>query len=381
MKKVFISVGEVSADTYASYIVKSLKEKFHFLGIAGPKMLQAGIKPISKIDDISVVGITEALSKYKDIKKVFRASVEAIKGCDTIIAVDFPGFNIKLIQEAKKQGKGVLYFISPQIWAWHYSRIYKIVKNTDLMISILPFEEDYYRPFISDSFRFEYVGHPLVDIVKPQTSLEEFTSRLGLPWKRRFIGLLPGSRESEVKVLLPILLQSAELLRRSLGDVHFLLPVTDNVLSIVLDMVKPYKLPLKVITSECMENPSHEVMKHSVFSIIASGTATLEATIVGNPFLLVYRVSPLTFFIGKRLVKIEYLGIPNIIAREEVVKELLQERCNPVEISNSVLEYLYNPDKYSRMKEKLSEVKSSLGGGGAISRVTQLIEDFLTNTL
>lgn len=379
MRKIFISVGEVSADTYASYIVKNLKSRFQFVGIAGPKMLEAGIEPISKIDEISVVGLVEVLSKYGSIKRVFKESVRVIKECDAVIVVDFPGFNIRLIQEAKKYNKRVIYFISPQIWAWHYARIHKIVRNTDLMISILPFEEEYYRPFVGDTFRFEYVGHPLVDIVKPRTTLEEFCRKMGLPKSKLFIGLLPGSRQSEVKSLLPIMLQSAKLVNRAFPDTFFLIPATDNVLGLVLDIVGDNNFPVKVITSGDFEYPSYEVMKHSTFSVIASGTATLEASIVGNPFVLVYKVNPLTFSIGKRVVKINFLGLPNIIAGKEVVRELLQEECNPVNIANTVLEYLIDLDRYNRMKLELSIVRQRLGDCGAMGRITDIVEEFLTN--
>lgn len=378
MKRVFISVGEVSADTYASYIVKDLRDSYTFTGIAGNKMIDAGVNPISNINEISVVGLVEVIHKYKKIKEVFKKATNSLKECDALIAVDYPGFNIKLIQEAKKLNKKVIYFISPQIWAWNYNRIYKIVKNTDLMISILPFEEQYYRQFINENFKFEYVGHPLLDIVKPQTSIEKFVSTLGLPSNRIFVGLLPGSRESEVKVLLPIMLDSAKLINTAIPYTYFLIPITDNVKSLVEDIVKNFDIPLKVISSKDFKNPSYEVMKHSKFSLIASGTATLEASIIGNPFLLMYKVNPLTFYIGKKLVKIKYIGLPNIIAGKQVIEELLQEECNSLQIANKTLEYLSNTYLYEKVKEELKSVKLKLGQEGALHRISKVIHDFLS---
>ncbi|MEZ0324212.1 MAG: lipid-A-disaccharide synthase [Hydrogenothermaceae bacterium] len=381
MKKVFISVGEVSADIYASYIVDDLKDKYQFIGLTGPKLLKAGVKPISTIDDISVVGLTEAFSKYKQIKKVFKESVKAIKNCDVVIVVDFPGFNIKLIKEAKRLGKKVIYFISPQIWAWGYRRIYDIVENTDLLISILPFEENYYKPFIDKNFRFFYGGHPLIDIVKPKTDRENFERLLNIPKNRLLIGLLPGSRESEVKTLLPIMLESAKLLNNAIENSFFLIPATDNVLEIALNISSKYhKLPHRVVKSSNLEFPSYEVMKHSYFSVISSGTATLEATIIGNPFILVYKVSPITFFIGKRLVKIPFLGLPNIIAGKQIIRELLQNSCNPLNIANTTLEYIHNRYLYQKTKDELAEVRDKLGSEGALNRIVKSIDRFLTES-
>ncbi|MCX7761137.1 MAG: lipid-A-disaccharide synthase [Hydrogenothermaceae bacterium] len=381
MKKVFVSVGEISADTYASYIVNALKDRYQFLGITGPKLLKTGVKSISTIDDISVVGLIEVFSKYKKIKKVFKESVNAIADCDVVIVVDFPGFNIKLIKEAKKLRKKVIYFISPQIWAWGYNRIYDIVKNTDLLISILPFEEDYYRPFIDENFKFFYGGHPLIDIVKPKTDRESFEDILNIPKGRLLIGLLPGSRESEVKALLPVMFESAKLLNNAIENSFFLIPTTDNVLETVIEISsKYYKIPHKIVKSSDLDFPSYEVMKHSYFSVIASGTATLEASIIGNPFVLVYKVSPITFFIGKRLVKIPFLGLPNIIAGKQIVIELLQSDFNPLNIANIILEYIHNKELYQKTKDQLAEVKHKLGSEGALNRIVESIDNFLTES-
>lgn len=379
MKKIFISVGEVSGDTYASYVVQKLKHKYQFTGIAGSKMIDAGVKPVATIDQISVVGLVEVLSKYRYIKSVFNKALESIKDCDVLIVVDFPGFNIKLIQQAKKLGKKVIYFISPQIWAWHYDRIYKIVKNTDLLISILPFEEDYYKPFVDENFRFKYLGHPLLDIVKPKTSLEEFTTKLQIPNNRRLIGLLPGSRESEIKTLLPVMVGSAKLLNRALPDTYFLIPLTENIKDTASKILADYSnVPLKVITISEFENPSYEVMKHSDFCVIASGTATLEASMIGKPFILVYKVNPITFYIGKKLVKVKHIGLPNIIAGRQIIDELLQEDCNSINIANTVLKYLSDDNLYDNIKKELLTVRQKLGEDGAVDRIAQTIDDFIS---
>lgn len=385
MKKIFISVGEISGDNYASELVKRLKN-YQIYAVAGPKMEVAGVIPVASIKDISVVGLTEAISKYKKIKEVFEKSVNILKeGIDLLIVVDFPGFNIKLIKKAKKLGIKTVYFISPQVWAWGKGRIKDIVENTDVLISILPFEEEIYKPFVSGKFKFFFVGHPLLDIVKTYETEESFKQKLSIPKHKKIIGLLAGSRESEVNVLLPIMLQSARLLSKSLENTHFVIPATVNMVEKVLEKTKNFNdLPLTVITSNLskldiprFENPSYEVMKHSVFSVIASGTATLEAAIIGNPFILVYKVSPITYFIGKRLVSIPFLGLPNIIAGREVVPELLQEKCTPINIANKTLEFLFDKKLREKQKQDLLEVRSKLGEKGAIDKAAEIISILL----
>ena len=375
MKKAFISVGEISGDNYASQLVKALPD-FMWVGITGPKMREAGVETVEKLENISVVGLMEALPKYFKIKETFKRSVEILdKGIDLLVVVDFPGFNLKLLKEAKKRGIKTVYFIAPQVWAWGKGRIPKIAQYTDLLIAIWPFEKEIYTDYISDSFRVEYVGHPILDIIKTEETEESFKEKIGIEKDKKIFGLLPGSRESEVKTLLPILLSSAEIIYRKREDLHFVIPSTPNMEENVKQIAGSKKVPLSVITVKDFRHPSYEVMKHSVFLNVASGTATLETAIFGNPFLLVYKVSPVTFFIGKMLVSIDYLGLPNIIAGREIIKELLQKECNPESIARWSLRYLEDPEVYERTKNDLEEVKKALGEKGAIKRSADLIKE------
>jgi len=374
---VFISVGEISGDNYASELIKRLPE-FEWTGITGPKMRDTGCGTIEKLENISVVGIMEAFPKYFQIRKTFKKAVEELdKGVDLLIVVDFPGFNLKLLKEAKKRGIKTVYFIAPQVWAWGKGRIPKIVENTDVLISIWPFEKNIYEEYL-DKFRFEYVGHPLMDIIKTETTLNEFKERLGISQRKRIFGLLAGSRESEVKALLPLMLQSASMILKKHKDIHFVIPATPNVEALVKQIVSMYpSIPISVIGKENFNNPSYETMKHSIFSVIASGTATLEAAIIGNPFLLVYKVSPITFFVGKMLVSINFLGLPNLIAGKEVVKELLQSECNPDAIANHSLKYLTDKSLYNKTVNELNNVRWKLGQKGAIDKTVSIIREII----
>ena len=379
MKKIraFISVGEISGDNYASELIKNLPE-FEWKGITGPKLRKAGCKTIEKMENISVVGITEALPKYFNIKKAFKKAVKELdKGIDLLVVVDFPGFNLKLIEEAKKRNIKTVYFIAPQVWAWGRSRIPKIVKNTDLLISIWPFEKEVYKKYLTQ-FRFEYVGHPLIDIIKTETSEDLFKKVLNIQKESKVFGLLSGSRESEVKTLLPIMLESARIIIKKKPEFSFVIPVTPNVENLALSITRNYSdLPVKIVTQKHFNYPSYEVMKNASFSIIASGTATLEAAIIGNPFVLVYKVSPMTFFVGKLLVSISFLGLPNLIAKKEVIKELLQKDCNPEKIANISMEYLSNNSLYNKTKKELENVRAKLGEGGAIRKTAKLIKSII----
>ncbi|MDQ7056266.1 MAG: lipid-A-disaccharide synthase [Persephonella sp.] len=291
--------------------------------------------------------------------------------------MDFPGFNLKLLEvKLRKRKIKTVYFIAPQVWAWGRGRIPKIAKYTDILISIWPFGKELYSDYL-DQLRFEFVGHPLLDIVRTTKTEKEIKAIFNIPEDKKLFGFLPGSRESEVKTLLPLMLRAGKILQREIPELHFLIPATPNVEKLVKEVLSGHSLPVSVLTEKQIKNPSYEVMKHSVFSVIASGTATLEASIVGNPFLLIYKVSPITFFIGKMLVSIDYLGLPNIIAGKEVVKELLQEECNPEQIASESLKYLKNPQLYEKTKKELQEVKSALGEKGALKKTAQIIKDYL----
>ncbi len=377
-KRVFISVGEVSADNYAAELVKRIPE-VEWIGITGPKMRKAGCKSIDTIEHMAIVGITEIIPKYFELKKTFKKAVKELEsGVDLLVVVDYPGFNLKLLKEAKKIGVKTVYFIAPQVWAWGRGRIRKIVEYTDILIAIWPFELELYKPYINEKFRVEYVGHPILDIIKTEETGESFREKLGIHKSKKIFGLFPGSRENEIKHLLPVMLDASRLINRAYKNLHFVIPATENVKNLILQMVEDADLPISVATSEVFKYPNYETMNNTFFSIITSGTATLEASIFTNPFVVIYRVSPLTYILGKMLVKIPYISLPNIVAGEEVVKELIQDECNPVNIANWSLRYMLDKDLYIRTKINLKDkVKNKLGKKGAIDKTAKIIKQEL----
>ena len=378
MRKIFISVGEISGDNYGAELVKRLPQ-FEWIGITGPKLKNLGVKSIEDINNISVVGLSEALPKYLHIRKTFKRSVNILKsGIDTVIVIDFPGFNLKLLKEAKKLGIKTVYFVAPQVWAWGKGRIKEIVKYTDLLITILPFEKKIYEPYISQNFKVEFFGHPLLDIIKTEESQVSFRKKLNIPRNSEIFGLLAGSRESEVKTLLPILIKTAKLIQKVFPNMFFVIPTTPNIDTFVYKYIHNLKnINLRIVNNKIFKYPSYEVMEKSKFSLIASGTATLEAGIIGNPFALIYKVSPFTFFIGRKLVSIDYLGLPNIISGKEIIKEFLQEDCNPINLANYSINTLLDEKKYNKIRNDLSNLKENLGKKGALDKIAKRIERFI----
>ena len=374
-KRVFISVGEISADTYAAELIKKLPE-VEWIGIAGPKMREAGCFAIETIENMSVVGITEVIPKYFYLKKVLKKSVDTLKNnVDLLIVVDYPGFNLKLLKEAKKLGIKTIYFIAPQVWAWGEKRKKIIAQYTDILIAIWPFEKQIYKEYENEKFKVEYVGHPILDIIKTYETKESFREKLKIPEYKKIFGLFPGSRENEIKNILPVMLKASELIYKVDKSLYFVLPVTENVKNLVKSITKSSKLPLKLVDNTLFKYPNYETMNNAFFSIITSGTATLEASIFTNPFVVVYKVNKLTYILGKMLVKIPYISLPNIVAGEEIVKELIQDECNPVNIANWSLKYMLDKDLYIRTKINLKEkVKNKLGEKGALDKTAQIIK-------
>jgi lipid-A-disaccharide synthase len=378
MKKVFISVGEASGDMYAAELVKRLPD-FNWYGITGSKLRDLNVKSIQNIENIAVVGITEVLPKYLEIRKTFKKAVEELKkDTDTLIVIDFPDFNLRLLEEAKKLNKKTIYFIPPQVWAWRKGRIKKIVEYTDLIISIFPFEKDLYQPYIKNENQFFFTGHPLLDIVKVEETEGSFRKKLNIEKNKTIFGLLPGSRDSEIKRNLPIMLETASLLIKDFPNLHFVIPVHKTRLELTKEIVKNFNLPINIITEEDFKYPSYEVMNKAYFSIITSGTATLEASIIGNPFCIVYKTSNLTYFIGKLLVSIDFIGLPNIIAGKEIVKEFIQNDFNSINLYQHIASILKNKSKYENIKEELNNVHNKLGKKGALDRISQKIREFIT---
>lgn len=370
-KKIFIISGEVSGDLHAANLVSALKNHFASLEVyaMGSKKLQAtGATMVQDIKDISVVGVFDVLKNIGKIKKAFNnvlSQIQSIKP-DGVIFVDYPGFNLRLAQKVKTLGIKTFYYVSPQIWAWGKGRIKVIKKSIDHMIVFFDFEKNMYDKAGVDVF---FCGHPLLDETSTTGTITELKFKNGLDTKKKTIGFFPGSRPSEIKSLFAELVKSADILYAHYdANVQFIVqksPIIDK--AVYLDFLsnKPY---IKLVDNSIYDNFSV-----CDFSVVCSGTATLEAAIMGAPMIIIYKVSKISWFLFRHLVKIDNIGLCNVVAGKKIVPELLQEKVNANDITKEIINILENKPRLDKIKHDLLDVKNKLGHEGATERAAQYI--------
>jgi len=361
--RVFFSVGERSASNYVYHIFKEVKG-IEAWGITDERLESIGFRSIAKIEDLSVVGIVEALPKIPLVLKLYRQIEHLLSHMDVLVLCDAPAFNLPLLKRAKGKVKKIIYFISPQVWAWKESRAKIIAQYVDHLIVLLPFEVEFYRRYISERLKIHYVGHPLVDIAKPSQSRESFERLVGA---KEFIGLFPGSRWSEIKRHIPYIKQVfAELSKKR--ELYGVIPTFESFKDYIQEALRG--LPVRVLTHRDTPTPAYDVMSYSVASLIASGTAELEASLLMNPHIVFYRVSPLTYLLGKMLVKVKWVSLTNLILKRQAIPEVVQKDWRIL--------YKYAEDLLSfeelrkEMKESFLELRKLLGEEGVIDRLREL---------
>lgn len=372
-KQVMIIAGEASGDTHAAEMFQALRvmrPDLKAYGMGSARMREAGIDLLVDANEISVMGLWEVLIQYRKLKRTLKYLQDEMlrRRPDLLILVDFVEFNLKLAEAAKQAGIRVLFYVSPQIWAWRPGRIHKIGQKIDMMAVIFPFEVGYYQ---KAGIPVRYVGHPLVDQVMES---RKTAVPLELETSGPLVGLLPGSRRGEIQRILPVLLESAVLLREKHPDIQYLLPLAHTLsradLQPILDQFPD--LPLKLL-----EGRSHEVMEASDAVMAASGTATLEIALYDVPMAIVYRLSPLSYWILKPLVSIDYVGLPNIVAGREIVREFIQGDARPELICEEIHRILTEPAYQAKIRADLKEVREKLGEGGGTQRVAEVADEML----
>jgi len=374
-KKILMIAGEASGDLHGSHLVKemlSLDPTLQFYGVGGKKMKNEGVELIADSKEMAVVGITEVLLKLKRIYQIYRKLKNSLtsNSPSLVILIDYPDFNLRFAREAKKKNIPIVYYISPQVWAWRKGRIKKIGRLIKKMIVIFPFEKKIYEEAQID---VDFVGHPLLDAIRSQFSREEAFQQFSLSSGVTTIGLLPGSRMNEVKRHLPPMIKAIPLISKQINPVQFIIPVAPGLdLGEVQNLVGSKRENIRVV-----ENNIYDVMRISDVVIVASGTATMEAAIMGAPMIVVYRVSPLTYLLGKMLIKVKNIGMVNIIAGKTVVPELIQKDVTPEKITSAVVQILENPSKQEEIKKELNSLKEKIGKSGASFRAAQIIISLL----
>jgi len=376
-KRVLIVAGEASADLHGSNLVKAMKRLDHqtsFYGIGGKKMEDAGVKILVSSSDIAVVGLTEVLSKLHNITGAYLKLRSILKSSrpDLLILIDYPDFNINLARIAKRSNVPVLYYISPQVWAWRRGRIKKIARRVDRMAVILPFEEEFY---LKRGTEVEYVGHPLLDSIPRRLSKAEVIEEMGLKNAYPILGLLPGSRREEVRNLLPFMIKAADMLSSRYQDLKCVLPLASTVSpDLVQSFIRQSSMEIRISQGDI-----YKTLRACDLAIVASGTATLETAIMEVPMVIVYRVSPISFWIGKMVVKIPYFGLVNLVAGEEVVPELIQDEVTPNRLAHEAISILEGGRRKENMIKKLRLVRERLGSGGASERTARIAMEIMTN--
>ena len=370
-----IIAGEASGDLHGSNLVSALKAFLphsRFSGMGGSRMREEGVDTLFGIERMGTVGIVEVLGEFDHYYKVYRTLMKEIasRRYDAIILIDYPTLNLRLAKQGRCFDCPVFFFISPQIWAWRKGRIRDIRKSVRKMFVILPFEEKLY---LDAGVDVEFLGHPFIDMVHPSRPREESREKYSLNAGVKTIGLLPGSRINEVNSLLDVMIQAAEKIRSELGSCQFLLPIAD---SINPDLIRQ-RLGANPLGIQLIQGETYDVMNSCDTLIIASGSATLEAGILGCPMVIVYKLNPLTHWLARLLIKIPLVGLVNIVAGEEVVPELIQHKVTAENISSEVLAILRTPEKEQAVRERLLKIRKSLGEPGVMKLVAKRIADFM----
>jgi lipid-A-disaccharide synthase len=370
--RVMIIAGEASGDLHAAKLVKAVKAQqhdIHFYGIGGPDMKAAGVDILVDSSELAVVGIVEIWKHRKVIFGALHKMQDELhrESPDLLILVDYPEFNLRLAKTAKQAGIKVLYYISPQVWAWRQYRVKKIRARVDMMAVVFPFEEAFY---LQHHVPVTFVGHPLVDEVKASADKSILQKEFGLITAKPVIGLFPGSRRSEINRLLPVILESARKLKQQHPDMQFLLPLAPTLETAdIQDKLSEFAdLNINVI-----KDRAYDVMQACDVIITVSGTVTLEIALIGTPMVIINKVAFLTYAIVHRMLKISHIGLCNIVAEKRVAPELIQYDATPEKIVPTVNRLLEDKEYYEQVRQGLLKTEALLGARGGIDNIASLV--------
>ena len=373
-KKLMIITGEVSGDLIGAALIKelkTLKPNLNFVGIGGDKMKSVGMELIYHSDQMAFLGFVEVVKHLPFIRSVQKKLIEVIKkeSIKNVVLIDYPGFNLSIAKKLKALGVKVIYYVSPQIWAWAKGRIRKVKKYVDKMLVVFPFEVESYK---KENIEVEYVGHPLPERVSRYSFLSksEICKKFNLDEKKDILLVMPGSRKQEVKEIFPEAIKAAGRLSKKFN----LQIVVARSKNIDENYLKDLSGSEKFVS---IEGYNYELMKYSHFGIIKSGTSTLESGYFTLPMVIIYKTSSLTYLIGKQLVKLDNIGMVNILLEDKLIPELIQNSASSENIFKEASNILTSPQIYENMKLRLGEVKEKLGSEGASEKAARLILEFL----
>ena len=374
--RILIIAGEASGDLHGSNLIRELKKTdpgLTFFGIGGNRMKKEGTELVFHVDKLSFMGFFEVLKNLVFVRKVMKTMVAEAerRRPDLAILIDYPGFNLRFARRLKDLGIPVVYYISPQIWAWGGNRVKKMRNLIDMMIVVFPFEKAIYDRFGIDC---RFVGHPFLDSVRPILSPDDFHRKFDVRKNEVLVGLLPGSRWQEVEKILPVMLESTRLLSKRVRNLRLLLGLAPTIeKEKIEEMLKASPLKVTIV-----ENLTHDLMKHSHLLLVASGSATLECAILGTPFLVLYKTSLWTYLVAKSLVSIPNIALANVVAGKRIVPEFIQNQAQPARVTDEMYEILNDKEKYKTMQSDLSQVRGKLGEPGASAKAAQIVAGMLS---
>jgi lipid-A-disaccharide synthase len=373
--KIFLSAGEASGEQYGAMLIEEIRRmrpEADFFGLGGIRMEKLGMRRIVRAEDVAHMGITEVILHMPRIYAEYRKLKASLRKerPDLAILIDFPDVNLSLAGQLRRLDIPVVYFVSPQLWAWKKYRLKEVKQNVTRMLVIFPFEETFYR---ERGVAADFVGHPLADLDPPIISREAFASENNLDASKFWVGLLPGSRSRELLANLPTMLEAARLLG---PGYEFLLPVAPTLQE---DQVRPLVAQEENVK---IVHDARAVLKHARASVVASGTATVEAALIGNPFVVVYRVSRTTYAVARRVIKLPHVAMVNLIAGKRLAPELIQHDFTPSQVVEQLRPLLENDEARATMQSELRAVGAALkskGGSTAIERAARIALDLLPN--
>ena len=375
MKRVMIIAGEASGDIHAAKLVREVKQKnndIQFYGIGGEKMVEAGVEALVDSADLAVVGLFEVLAHWNTISGALKKMQHLLRTDppDLLVLTDYPDFNLRLAKTAKECGIKVLFYISPQVWAWRQKRVFKIKRLVDMMAVVFPFEETFYKKY---DVPVKFVGHPLVDEIHVSAEQNVLRNEFLLDDDKPVIGLFPGSRHSEIKRLLPIIVESAQQIAKEQPNAQFIIPVASTLKE---EDILPYfsgvELDMRIISQR-----SHDVMEVCDAVITVSGTVTLELALMKKPMVVINKISKFSYFFVSRMLKIKHIALCNIVAEKRVVPELIQNNAISTKITTTLLELINNKNKRDEIIAEFSTIEDKLTNESAKTELSDLLVEML----
>ena len=373
--KILMIAGESSGDLHGAGLARELRRRepaVELVGVGGEKMAAEGVRLVADITHIAAVGLVEPLRNLTRFLALYRTLISLLRRerPDAVVLIDFPEFNLRFAERVKDRGIPLVYYISPQVWAWRPWRIHRIVELVDRMLVLFDFERELYQKHGQD---VHWVGHPLIDLMHESGAGDDLRRELGISPDAVAIGLLPGSRRKEVERLMPVMTEAALGIRREVPGVRFLVGVAPSIDPALLRRFIPADLPVQLVTGR-----TYDVMRTSNLLLVASGTATLEAAVIGTPMIMMYKLSYLSYLAGKLLVQIDRYSLVNIVAGKRIIPELIQHDASPERVAAEAMSILRN-GRGETMKRELAELRQKLGQPGASGRAAEAVLDLVRN--